>query len=95
MSDTEEAPAVEEVAEMSVLDALREVRSMWWCAGKGRLFSGSFDSYTAGLSRAVIDRIVEAWLPTQIVNLWLPALFLWQQSLDDAIDELEKHLGKK
>jgi len=29
MSDTEEAPAVEEVAEMSVLDALREVRSMW------------------------------------------------------------------
>lgn len=26
MSDTEEAPAVEEVAEMSVLDALREVR---------------------------------------------------------------------
>ena len=27
MSDTEDAPAVEEVAEMSVLDALREVRS--------------------------------------------------------------------
>jgi hypothetical protein len=26
MSDTEDAPAVEEVAEMSVLDALREVR---------------------------------------------------------------------
>ena len=56
MSDTEEPPAVEEVAEMSVLDALREVRSLWssseerWRVRIVLWFSEFFDSGTVALS---------------------------------------------